>query len=224
MLKKINIFLSFILTLNLVICNANAVETIKQEDEYLLDVTLSKPVQEETKPISTPSIVNTAPSKIFPTKKERSQTRAEEKEWFSIRTKEEIVQEPVQEDPLIAELKTAINNCYNNNKEKLEIEKSLLREGNLYNNTAYITETFETINLCYENLGLDIISLYYADAPKVIKEFENKTKTFYIKATDTSFNVKQCDENCSLEALIDNQVNKFKEFELYLSNLVDNRP
>jgi hypothetical protein len=224
MLKKINIFLSFILTLNLVICNANAVETIKQEDEYLLDVSLPETVQKEVKPITTPTIVNQAPSKIFPTKKERSQTRAEEKEWFSIRTKEEVIQEPAKEDPLIAELKTAINNCYKNNEEKLEIEKSLLREGNLYNNTAYITETFETINLCYENLGSDIISLYYVDDPKVIKEFENKTKTFYIKATDTSFNVNKCGDNCSLEALIDNQVNKFKEFEIYLYKLIDNRP
>ena len=227
MLKKTSIFLSFILTLNLVINNANAVETIKLEDEHLLTGALqpSSNKQSYTQSVEpTPSIVTFTPSKVYPTKEERKQVRSQETEWFKVRKQEEIVPTPKVKDTVLEDLKTAMHNCYKNNEEKLTIETSLLREGNLYNNTAYLTETFESINNCYETIGLDIIYLYYDNDPKIVQNFQNKAKTFYTKASDTNFNAKLCDENCSLEALINNQTDKFKEFRTYLSELINNRP
>ena len=227
MLKKINIFLSFILALNFVVYNAKAVETIKLEDEHLLTGAISTtPSLEPTqaKHHTTHTIVTSSPSKVFPTKKERLDTRYQEKEWFKINKKPEVIPTPNKEDPLLEDLKTAMHNCYKDSEDKLNIEKSFLRQGNLYNNTAYLTETFETINNCYETIGFDIISIYYNEDPEVLQNFREKVKTFYTNPTDTTFNAKLCDENCSLEALINNQIDKFKEFRTYLSELINNRP
>ncbi len=233
MLKKINIFLSFILALNLSSYTTYAnddyleVELIKQEDEHLLGL-----VSESTKQISkqeikqrkavVPSIIENYNHPIYPTQKERQQQRQEEKDWFKpLSSLQKEIAKPV--DPRFAELKKQINSCYDDHAQNLNLEKSFLRSGNIYTNTSFISQTFETINSCYEDTGLDIIANFYNNDTTLLQTYSKKVKTFYITGVDANFSGKHCGDKCSLEALIDEQISKFGEFKAYLLDLLSTK-
>lgn len=245
MLKKINLFLSLTTPLCLLSLNALSYDVIAPKDEALLKgVVDSHPtIEEEAPTVLTPSstlledldeIENTTKEDIiprtttFPTKEERAQNRTEETEWFKPRVKDIILPGTLSSldanDPYIEEIKSSIHSCLNNKQDELTIEQSLLKEGNLYDNTAYISQTFEDINTCYENIGYQIISVYYNDDEWTLQNYQKKLKTFYISSSDANFDTSHCLENCSLDAMIKNQIDKFTQFRTYLSELLANRP
>ena len=238
MLKKISIFLSFILALNLPSYISYAdeeyvgVETIKQEDEYLLDTSskqekhqkfqrILKHLKNEADPQSSKvqDTTKNKPQYIFPTKKERQKSRTEEKEWFKSFSS---LQDETKKtkDPRFKEFKEAINACYDNHKQSINLEKSFLRNGNIYKNASFLSQTFEKINSCYEGMGLDIISTFYNNDTTMLENFNQEAKTFYVKGADASFSGRHCDETCSFEAIIDEQISKFEEFKSYLFDLL----
>lgn len=233
MLKKMSIFLSFIFALNLLSHQSSAndaylgVDTIKQEDEHLI-ATLPSPqkaINNEVKykESSTPSIIQPNNHPVFPTKEERKAAQQEQKEWFKTYSSFQKKTTKKLTDPRFKELKTQIDLCYNQYEPNLKLEKSLLRNGNIHKNVSYITQTFTSINSCYEDRGLDIISTFYNNDPIMLQSFNNKIKTFYVRGTDTSFSGKHCDGKCSLEAIIEEQINKSSEFKAYLLELLSQK-
>ncbi len=236
MLKKPNLYFSmFLFAIVLNSTNTYAYDTIKQEDEKLLKDVLSsdKVNQIHIKAIDTeievsPAIVSKkeiqkAPY-IYPSKEDISSSRQEQKEWFVPRTQEIKTMPSAPKDPLIEEIKEQIHNCMANKSDELDVEKSLLKQGNFYNNVAYLSQTFEDINTCYENIGYDIISLYYNDNQRVLNNFEKKKNSFYVTGTTPSFKPTHCKEDCTFDAVVETQLDKFKEFRTYLSELLANRP
>ncbi len=233
MLKKMSIFLSFIIALNLSSHQALAndanlsIDTIKQEDEHLLTTspTHKKVINNEVKykepPI--PSIVQPNNHPVFPTKKERKASQQEQKEWFKPFSSLQKKTTEKLTDPRFKEFRTQIDLCYKQYEPNLKLEKSLLRNGNIHKNISYLSQTFTSINSCYEDRGLDIISTFYNNDPIMLQSFNNKIKTFYVKGTDASFSGKHCDGKCSLEAIIEEQINKSSEFKTYLLELLSQK-
>lgn len=162
---------------------------------------------------------------VYPLKSDRKENDEQAKEWFKVPNREVVsVEDKIEENALVEELKKDINDCMENKKDNLNIERALMLEGNVFENTAYLTQTFEDINICYENIGYNIIMSFYDNDENVINSFEKKSKEFYVKATDTSFNPMFCEDECSLDALVRNQLDKFKKYRSYLSELLVNRP
>ncbi len=222
--------------------SANAYDVIRDEDATLLkglvedDIKEEVVVYEEKAEVKKPRIVIKKDNTnvitktpyiphVYPTASERSQKDMEAKEWFKIPNRDVVDVVDIQEEnDLVEEIKKDINDCLENKKDNLDIERALMLEGNVYDNTTYLTQTFEDINICYENIGYNIISNLYGNDDKVLNEFEKKSKEFYVKATDTSFDPKFCENECSLDALIKNQLDKFKKYRIYLSKLLVDRP
>ena len=165
---------------------------------------------------------------LYPTKEERAQNRQEETEWFNPKVNAPIIPGTISAtdalDPYLEYIKTAIHSCMNNKEDKLNIEKNLLNNGNLYQNATYISQTFEEINTCYESIGLDIISLYYENDAWTLNKFKQKAPTFYITGSTPDFDVSHCGDNCSMSVIVTSQIEKFKEYRTYLSELLANRP
>ena len=236
MLKKTNLYFSMILaTITLTSTNTFAYDTIKQEDEKLIkEIVASDNINKvqtnnsnstiEVKPAIISSKQKEIPPYIYPTKDAISASRENQKEWFVPRSKEIKTSPSTPKDPLIEDIKEQIHNCMENKSEELQIEKTFLKDGNLYNNAAYLSQTFEDINTCYETIGYDIISLYYNDNPRVLNNFENKVKSFYVTGTTSSFKPTHCKDDCSFDAIVETQLDKFKDFRTYLSELLANRP
>ena len=204
------------------------IEIVEDKDQEEIDTTISSITppapsafkdQEELPPLR---------SILYPTKEERAKNRQQEKEWFNPRTNAPLIPDTMSAkdalDPYLEDIKTSIHSCLNNNQEKLDIESSLITQGNLYDNTAYISKTFEDINTCYESVALNIISTYYNNDPRVLNTFKAKAPTFYIRSTTPSFDASLCGETCSIEALVQSQIAKFKDYRTYLSELLANRP
>lgn len=251
MLKKTNIYFCVISAICYLSTPAFSYDIIEKKDEALLKdiidettITHSSSTSSLTSnPYIQPSlsedleeIENTKPEDVipsskesfYPTKEERAQNRYEEKEWFKPRVKEIIQPNSLanidENDPYLEEIKSSIHDCLNNKQNELDIGQTLLKEGNIYNNTAYLSQTFEDINTCYENIGYNIISLYYNDNEWTLQNYKQKLKTFYVSSSDAKFDTTYCTENCSLDAMVKNQINQFKLFRTYLSELLANRP
>lgn len=236
MLKKPNLYFSmFLFAIVLSSTNTYAYDTIKQEDEKLLKDVLSSDkvnqihIKASNKQVEvSPAIVSKKENQkapyIYPSKEDISSSRQEQKEWFVPRTQEIKTMPSAPKDPLIEEIKEQIHNCMANKSDELDVEKSLLKQGNFYNNVAYLSQTFEDINTCYENIGYDIISLYYNDNQRVLNNFEKKKNSFYVTGTTPSFKPTHCKEDCTFDAVVETQLDKFKEFRTYLSELLANRP
>ena len=58
----------------------------------------------------------------------------------------------------------------------------------------------------------------------MLNKFKEKSKSFYVTGSGLSFDVSHCEDNCSMEAIVRNQIAKFKDYRTYLSELLANRP
>lgn len=116
-----------------------------------------------------------------------------------------------------------IQNCMDTYKEELDIARGVLTTSNFYSATADLTNIFANINQCYENIGYQIIGHLYNGSKEEYSNFAKKAQTYYIKASNTNFKPIYCEENCSLEALVSAQIQKFADFRVYLTKLVETK-
>lgn len=114
-----------------------------------------------------------------------------------------------------------IQQCMDTYQEELEIARSVLSTGSHYSATADVTHIFAQINQCYENIGYQIIGHLYGGSKEEYSNFQKNAKTYYIKASDINFNPIHCEDICSLEALVNAQIQKFAEFRIYLTKLIE---
>ena len=166
----------------------------------------------------------------YPSKKERNDARQPLREWYdpNLNLKEDILTktsaQPEIPDATLENFKTAISDCLDSRKSALDIDRSMLYRQNTYDAVAYLSQSFEEINRCYENVGYDIIDTYYQGNSMLKNSFMQKAKTFYLSGTDVNFSPRFCGENCSLNALVTAQMDKFAEFRTYLAQLLEERP
>ena len=114
-----------------------------------------------------------------------------------------------------------INECYDNVSVELKREINLYDEG-VRSSLARISNIMADVNHCYEQVGYAIIADYYGGNTHMMKNFDEESKKFYVSGSDVNFDPKFCDENCSVRAIIDAQIAKFKEFRVYLAKLLNN--
>ncbi len=164
----------------------------------------------------------------YPSKNEREQARKPLSEWYNpnlnaaVNRTQSVAAKP--KDETFMQYRLAVSDCLDLRQDDLEMDKAMLRQGNMYNAAAYVSQTLEAVNACYENIGYDIIRVYYGDDPQVKERFARRIQDFYITGTDVNFNPKFCGDDCSLEAMIDAQLAKFAEFRTYLAQLLNERP
>jgi len=160
--------------------------------------------------------------------KEREAYEASKKEWFnpefSLLNKKE--EEPVNEarEALIQGYRNRINDCLDSRQEKLDMEMSMLGVGNSYDSAAYLSQTFEAIEQCYDGVGVDIVLGLYGDDDETMKDFEKKIPDFHIHSTKPGINTKYCGENCSMRSMAEWQLEKFSDYRAYLAELISNAP
>lgn len=119
----------------------------------------------------------------------------------------------------------AIDACTDNVSDRLAVEESFINQGNLYNNSAYLSNTFKEIEQCYDDIGLDIIDDFYDSDPEVWKEYNRRVQGFHVNSHDVLFNPRYCGEgSCSMKAIADLQMDKFDEYKAYLIELLENAP
>lgn len=164
----------------------------------------------------------------YPSKSERAQARQPLREWYNpnLRTVDTYKTETktAPQDESFMQYRLAIADCLDTRQDDLEMDKAMLKQGNMYDAAAYLSQTLEAVNLCYENIGYDIIRDYYGDEPQVRARFAQKISDFYISGSDVNFNPKFCGDDCSVEAMVDAQLAKFAEFRTYLAQLLNERP
>ena len=118
-----------------------------------------------------------------------------------------------------------IHACMDMHKDHLGIEIEMLNsDGNLYENAAYLSQTLEEVEQCYDNIGLDIIDEFYGHNNDVLRDYNRHSADFHVNGTEASFNPKYCRENCSIRAIAELQLDKFEEFRIYLYKLLDRAP
>lgn len=164
----------------------------------------------------------------YPSKSERAQARQPLNEWYNpnLRAADTYKTETksAPQDETFMQYRLAIADCLDTRQDDLEMDKAMLKQGNMYDAAAYLSQTLEAVNVCYENIGYDIIRDYYGDEPQVRARFAQKISDFYISGSDVNFNPKFCGDDCSVEAMVDAQLAKFAEFRTYLAQLLNERP
>lgn len=213
MTNKINMLYALICTAFLLTATkAPAVETLRPEDEDILtDITAetSAPSEQMVLPIKSHHPYSTkAPRKV---------------EFFNPNILPTRQNHPAA-DPKVNILQQVIADCLTQRKERLAMEQEMLSQQNTPQNAAYLSQTITEINLCYEDIGREIIETFYNNAPHTLKSFSHKAKTFYVTGTDAAFDTKFCQETCSMQAIIEAQIAKFAEFRAYLNQLLKERP
>lgn len=193
---------------------ASSVETLKPEDEDILtDIVAEKtspaPVHQMVRPVSNRYTYSpSAPRKV---------------EWFN--PKDLPTNQPTTKaDPRVTEFRALIEDCQALRQDRLDLECEMLALNNTAQNAAYLSQTVTEINLCYEDLGYDIIETFYDRDITTIKNFSKKAKTFYVTGTNASFDPRFCGENCTMQSVVAAQLAKFAEFRTYLNQLIDERP
>lgn len=120
--------------------------------------------------------------------------------------------------------KEAINTCIDTRKDELDLEISMLENGNLAKNAAYLSQTFAEIENCYDGIGLDILEEFYPNDTEKLRQYNRQVKSFHVNSADVSFNAKYCQENCSLQAVAETQMENFMHFKSYLFDLLKSAP
>ena len=124
----------------------------------------------------------------------------------------------------VAFYENEIYKCLDTRKDLLSVEMGVLEEGSLYNNAAYLSQTFEDIELCYDNIGLDIIDEFYGADNDVLREYNQHSAEFHVSGVDAGLDVKYCGEYCSVKAIAELQLDKFSDYRVYLYNLLHDAP
>lgn len=124
----------------------------------------------------------------------------------------------------VNEIREMIDDCVLTRKDRMDLEREMFEEDKTSRSAAFLSQTLADINLCYEDIGYDIIETFYNRDINTIAEFSQKAKTFYVKGTDATFSPEFCGDTCSIEAIVEAQISKFAEFRAYLNKLLDERP
>lgn len=162
----------------------------------------------------------------YPSKAERAEARQPLREWYDPNLGKEapsIGGEP-KKDMVFESYRQAIADCLDSKEADLEVDRGMLYRGNMYDAAAYLSQNLADVNACYENIGYDIIRVYYNDEPRLKERFAKDVQDFYITGTDVNFNPKFCGEDCSMESMLDAQMAKFADFRTYLGKLLAERP
>ncbi len=212
--------------------NAQEAEVLRAEDEVLLegiavsdDAPESASVQPVTQREPADNYLASYPAEdIAPVKAGHSGASAQ-REWFNpaelpTNMKKAEEQKP---DMLKKEYRQAINDCMDNIKERLYMERELFESG-IKDGIAHLSQSMTEINLCYEALGREIIEKFYGNDRTMLRDFSRKTETFYVSGTDVNFSPEFCGENCSMSNILDAQMKKFGDFRIYLYQMLDNLP
>ena len=162
----------------------------------------------------------------YPSKAERAGARQPLREWYDPNLGKEapsIGGEP-KKDEVFESYRQAIADCLDSKEADLEVDRGMLYRGNMYDAAAYLSQNLADVNACYENIGYDIIRVYYNDEPRLKERFAKDVQDFYITGTDVNFSPKFCGEDCSMESMLDAQMAKFADFRTYLGKLLAERP
>lgn len=162
----------------------------------------------------------------YPSKVERAEARQPLREWYDPNLGKEapsIGGEP-KKDMVFESYRQAIADCLDSKEADLEVDRGMLYRGNMYDAAAYLSQNLADVNACYENIGYDIIRVYYNDEPRLKERFAKDVQDFYITGTDVNFSPKFCGEDCSMESMLDAQMAKFADFRTYLGKLLAERP
>ncbi|MCM1323901.1 MAG: hypothetical protein NC218_07055 [Acetobacter sp.] len=184
-----------------------AAEVLRPEDEHLLVEETAVSAPRFVKPIEQKPVV------VKPVQVETVQIH-----------EPEMARKQNFEDQDIASLRTSIDACLDLRENQLNVELSMYEQEKNRNNLAYISQTLQDINLCYEDIGAEIIEKYYDSDVYKFAAYHKKAKSFYVRATDASFDARFCGKNCSMNAVFEAQIAKFAEFRAYLNELLDERP
>ena len=115
-----------------------------------------------------------------------------------------------------------INECYDSRSDDLRREIAMYDDG-FRGSLGNISNIMAEVNHCYEQVGYAIIADYYNGDAFMMKNFDEESKKFYVSGNDVNFDPKFCDENCSVRAILDAQIEKFAEFRIYLTKLLVNK-
>ncbi len=126
---------------------------------------------------------------------------------------------------MVDDYKVKIADCRNSKKEQIDMEMSMLYDKQLLRNAAYLSETFGDIMQCYDDLGLEIVDVFYHGDKDVLRRYNQTTQQFEVKSSAPNFDTKYCQEGfCSMTAVAELQMEKFADFEYYLKQLLDEAP
>lgn len=189
-------------------------------------------INEKAKDYEDPTIIKVNPktprSVMYLIGKERKAYESSRKEWFNLDYSLLKTQAPEMRDEareaLIKEYRDRINDCIGSRQEKLDMEVSMLGNGNSYDSAAYLSQTFEAIEQCYDGIGLDILHQLYGEDDEAMEAFEKRIAKFHVNTTRPGINTKYCGESCSLRAMAEWQLDEFAEYRTYLAELIDQAP
>ncbi len=242
-MNRNNIFLGVFLGGVAVASVANAVDVIRPEDEMLLE---DKPVgftRNAPESLTAPSATQETGGDLrfqrrFPVVREKVEVSLpepmarERQDWFDVNalpTRQQTAgqggeEKQAEESARIEEYRQKIKDCMNTRREQLEMDREVYAKTGSRDSLAYLSQTMAAVNQCYEDVGTEILEVYYNNDISDIARFQKKAKSFYVRGTDAQFDGGFCDENCSMSAIFDAQMVKFAEFQIYVMNLLDNRP
>lgn len=244
MREKNKIFLRLLVGLVfLMIKNADAVDVLRPEDEALLNDTMVVQFDEGSTLKGNLQTITVEQSVPVIIQQRTVSPRARYIKAFDKRSVEELraIEEerragfnpqssPVaiarqnsekKEDPVFNEFQQSIDSCLDSRAEQLELEKNMAVQVGGYDAMAYLSQTFESIHRCYEDVGRDIIEFYYRNDVTMVDRFERKIKTFYVSGMDVNFSAKNCDGSCTMKDVIDAQMDKFLQYKAYLMDLLN---
>ena len=94
----------------------------------------------------------------------------------------------------------------------------------VYTNAAYLSQSLEDLEQCYDDVGLDIIRRFYNDDEAKMNEYREETQKFHVVSDDVSFDAKFCGDNCGVRAVAEAQLQKFADYRAYLAELLIKAP
>ena len=160
--------------------------------------------------------------------KEREAYEASRREWynpdFSVLNGQNPTFHDEEREARISQYKDDINDCIDSRRDRLDMEMSMLGQGNAYDSAAYLSQTFEAIEQCYDKVGLDIVLNLYGDDDEALDEFGNTVRRFHVNSVNPGVNTKYCGESCSMRSIAEWQLEKFAEYRTYLAELIDKAP
>ena len=105
------------------------------------------------------------------------------------------------------------------------MEMAMLDNKEFAKNAAYVSQTMESIEQCYDDLGMEIIENLYDDDNDVLRRYNKDVEQFRVKSAAPSFDSRYCEGGvCSFSAVAMLQREKFDDFRAYLSRLVMDAP
>lgn len=187
--------------------NAAEVEMLRPEDEGVLQEEKAVQPLKFVKPFySKPAVVKPV---VLP----------------DVEVQRKVAAKPVeQEDENIGKIREMIGYCLEIRQDRIALERNMYEQFKTPESLAYLSQTMRDVNLCYEDIGLEIIEKYYDSDINELAKHHKISQTFYVNGTGLNFDPKFCGETCSMKAVLDAQMEKYADFRVYLTKLLNERP